>query len=359
MLVGACRGVTILRFESVSKDYELGSALQGTRSTVRALIDVSFEVEPEETLGLVGESGSGKSTIARIGTGLVKPTSGGVTLMDHRIDHMSERQLRPARRQIGFVFQDPYASLNPRQRVATILALPFQLEARMSGRDINRSVLHLLERVGLTPPETFARKFPHQLSGGQRQRVAIARAIALRPSLLIADEPVSSLDVSVAGQILNLLRDVQQEMHSSTLFISHDLALVRSMCERVLVLQRGQVAETGPSVDVLRAPAHPYTQQLIASMPQYLSNFGLEQLADRSADVTLDGCLYRDRCPFAFARCVESPPLLSFSPAHLARCWLLDEAAPAQDWMNTRERLAAFEADLEKGEPTGYVAHGT
>jgi len=342
--------VTVLDYESVDKDYDLGSRLNGTHSVVHALAGVSFSLGAGETLGLVGESGSGKSTIARLATGLLRPTRGGVSVIGQRIEHMSEGQLRPLRRQLGFVFQDPYASLNPRQRILTILELPFRLEGRLASRETRQAVLQLLDRVGMTPPETFARKFPHQLSGGQRQRVAIARAIALRPRLLIADEPVSSLDVSVAGQILNLLRDVRAEIGSSTLFISHDLGLVRLMCERVIVLHRGQIVESGPSQDVLRSPAHPYTQQLIASMPRYLAQVGFTQAPEPVAEGPPGGCLYRQRCPLAFARCAEAPPLLDFAPAHQARCWLVAEPAPPTNWTNLRHRLAELDIESATGE---------
>jgi oligopeptide/dipeptide ABC transporter ATP-binding protein len=336
--------MTVIRFEAVDKEYAVGSLFEGTRSVLHALRDVSFELGERQMLGLVGESGSGKSTIARLTAGLLKPTRGSVTVLGRRIDTLSESQLRSTRRQLGFVFQDPYASLNPRQRIATILELPFRLAGGHSTRDIQHRVLSLLDRVGLTPPDRFSRKFPHQLSGGQRQRVAIARAIALKPRLLIADEPVSSLDVSVGGQILNLLREVQSEIGSSMLFISHDLALVRSMCEDVLVLHSGQIVEAGPAEAVLRRPAHPYSQQLVASMPSYLALLGLDRLAAEPTAVEPDeGCLFRGRCPFAFGRCASSPPLLEAEADRRARCWLLDEPAPPPGWSDLRQRLAELE----------------
>jgi peptide/nickel transport system ATP-binding protein len=267
--------MSILGFDAVTKTYRTRSA------AVLAVDGVTFRVEEGETVGLVGESGSGKSTIARIAVGLLKPSSGSVIAFGERVDQLPERRLRPLRRRFGFVFQDPYASLNPRQQVSTVLELPFRLHTRLSGAERRREILRLLERVGLTPPERFVTSLPHQLSGGQRQRVAIARAIALRPGLLIADEPVSSLDVSVAGQILNLLRDVRDEMGSSTVLISHDLALIRAMCDRVLVMHRGRIVEEGPSESVLQRPAHAYTQQLLASMPERLVETGLQLEEER------------------------------------------------------------------------------
>ncbi len=347
--------MSVIELASVDKDYEVGSVLDGTRGVLHALSDVSFTLEPGQTLGLVGESGSGKSTIARVVAGLLKPTRGSVSVFGERIEHLSEGRLRSIRRRLGFVFQDPYASLNPRQRIATILELPFRLAGGRSSRDVRSEVLRLLDRVGLTPPEQFARAFPHQLSGGQRQRVAIARAIALRPKLLIADEPVSSLDVSVGGQILNLLRDVQSEMGSSALFISHDLGLVRAMCERVVVLHRGKVVESGPSEDVLRHPAHPYTQQLIASMPQVLARLGMDKVPETSAAHVDTGCLYRGRCPYAFAKCAALPALLEAGATHAARCWLVEEPSPPHEWIEMRTRLVQNETIGDAGTPSETV----
>jgi oligopeptide/dipeptide ABC transporter ATP-binding protein len=195
----------------------------------------------------------------------------------------------------------------------------------MSAGARREEIMQLLERVGLDPAERFVDKFPHQLSGGQRQRVAIARAIALRPRLLIADEPVSSLDVSVAGQILNLLRRVQAEMGSSLLLVSHDLGLVRPMCARVVVIHRGRIVEEGRADDVLQQPAHPYTQQLVASMPERLRTIGLELIPAAVGQDLGEGCLYRGRCPYVMPRCTQVPPLLTSGGSHVARCWLLDK----------------------------------
>jgi len=263
--------VTVLAFESVSKEFRVGSPLGRDRGRILVLDRMSFELSTGETVGLVGESGAGKSTVARIATGLLRPSSGSVVAFGERVDRRSDRQLRQVRARIGFVFQDPYASLNPRRRLRETLSLPFQLHSRLSRSEQRDEVLRLLDRVGLSPASRFLDKFPHQLSGGQRQRVAIARAIALRPTLLIADEPVSSLDVSVAGQILNLLRDVQAEMGSSVLFISHDLSLVQALCDRVMVIHRGRIVEEGDVEDVFQRPRSIYTRQLLDSRPEKLT----------------------------------------------------------------------------------------
>ncbi|HZP97429.1 MAG TPA: ATP-binding cassette domain-containing protein [Candidatus Limnocylindria bacterium] len=263
--------MTVLELDRVTKAYVSGGLLERSRSTILALDAVSLAMDAGETLGLVGESGSGKSTIARIATGLLRPTAGSVVTLGQRVDGRPERGLRTLRGRLGFVFQDPYASLNPRHRLGETLSLPFRVH-RPLDRDARRAeIIRLLERVGLTPAAAFIDKLPHQLSGGQRQRVAIARAIALRPELLIADEPVSSLDVSVAGQILNLLRDVQREIGSSVLLISHDLGLVRAMCDRVVVIHRGRIVETGATEAVFSAPSHAVTRQLLDSMPERLA----------------------------------------------------------------------------------------
>jgi oligopeptide/dipeptide ABC transporter ATP-binding protein len=332
---------SILSFAAVTKEYDVGSILDRSRAVLRAVDDVSFSIEPGETVGLVGESGSGKSTIARIATGLVRPTSGSVTLLDRRIDDLGDRALRAGRAELGFVFQDPHASLNPRQRIGNILQLPFRVHSELSAAERRRKVDALLERVGLSPARDFATKMPHQLSGGQRQRVAIARAIALKPRLLIADEPVSALDVSISGQILNLLRDLQEEIGSSMLFISHDLGLVQATCDRVLVLHRGRIVESGATAMVLGRPAHPYTLQLMASMPAYMTAEQLVADEEASAEVTVDGCLFRDRCQFAFARCQQTPPAFEEAPSHGARCWLLDTDTNAPAWRGARSKIAA------------------
>jgi oligopeptide/dipeptide ABC transporter ATP-binding protein len=239
------------------------------------------------------------------------------------------------------VFQDPHASLNPRQRIGDILQLPFRIHRQLSAAERREKVDELLERVGLAPARDFATKLPHQLSGGQRQRVAIARAIALKPRLLIADEPVSALDVSISGQILNLLRNLQEEIGSSMLFISHDLGLVQATCDRVLVLHRGRIVESGPTAAVLGNPAHPYTLQLMASMPAYMAAEQLAADEEAATELALDGCLFRDRCPFAFARCRQSPPSLEEAPGHRSRCWLLDKDADAPGWRDARSRIAS------------------
>jgi len=263
--------MSALSLKNVTKIYSTGSVF-GSRGQFRALDDLSIDVQEGEIVGLVGESGSGKSTAARIGSGLLSPSTGEVSLLGTRIDGLSQRELRGSRADLGFIFQNPYGSINPRDTIGRAISLPFRIHRRtMSASEIKTAVLDLLERVGLAPAEEFYGKSPSQLSGGQRQRVAIARAIALRPPMLIADEPVSALDVTIAGQILELMLDIQTELRSSILFISHDLGLVQTMCDRVLVMNKGRVVEQGLPSDVLANPSDPYTKQLIAAMPSRMT----------------------------------------------------------------------------------------
>jgi oligopeptide transport system ATP-binding protein len=232
---------------------------------VRAVDGVSFSLDRGETLGLVGESGSGKSTLARTVLQLLAPSSGSVRFEAREIAGLSRRQMRPLRRQMQMVFQDPYASLNPRRRVGQIVAEPLKLQGEASGSERRRRVQELLERVGLSP-EHYDR-FPHEFSGGQRQRIGIARAIALRPKLIVADEPVSALDVSIRAQIVNLLADLQEELGLACIFVAHDIGVVRHVSERIAVMHEGKIVEQGPADQVCDRPSDPYTKKLIAAVP--------------------------------------------------------------------------------------------
>jgi oligopeptide transport system ATP-binding protein len=242
-----------------------GLLIDRTVDQVRAVDGVSFTVGPGETLGLVGESGSGKSTLARTVLQLLEPTSGSVRFEGHEIAGLSHRQMRPLRRQMQMVFQDPYASLNPRKRVGQIVGEPLKLHGEASGGELRRRVQDLLERVGLSP-EHYDR-FPHEFSGGQRQRIGIARAIALRPKLIVADEPVSALDVSIRAQIVNLLADLQEELGLAYVFVAHDIGVVRHVSERIAVMHEGKIVEEGSADQVCDHPSDPYTKKLIAAVP--------------------------------------------------------------------------------------------
>jgi oligopeptide transport system ATP-binding protein len=242
-----------------------GLVIDRTVDQIRAVDGVSFTVGAGETLGLVGESGSGKSTLGRAVLQLAKPTSGSVRFEGREIAGLSRRAMRPLRREMQMVFQDPYASLNPRKRVGQIVGEPLRLQGVARGGELRRQVQALLERVGLAP-EHYNR-FPHEFSGGQRQRIGIARAIALRPKLIVADEPVSALDVSIRAQIVNLLADLQQELGLTYVFVAHDIGIVRHVSDRIAVMHEGKIVEEGAADRVCEQPRDPYTKQLLAAVP--------------------------------------------------------------------------------------------
>jgi len=232
---------------------------------VRAVDGIGFSIPRGQTLGLVGESGSGKSTACRAVLQLIQPTSGSVRFEGEEIAGLSQRRMRPLRREMQMIFQDPYASLNPRQRVGQIVGSPLKLQGVASGPRLRSRVQELLERVGLSP-EHYDR-YPHEFSGGQRQRIGIARAIALNPKLIVADEPVSALDVSIQAQIVNLLDDLQDELGLTYLFVAHDIGVVRHISDRIAVMRGGKIVEQGSADQVCEHPAHSYTKQLLAAVP--------------------------------------------------------------------------------------------
>jgi peptide/nickel transport system ATP-binding protein len=309
---------------------------------LRAVSDVSFELEPGVTLALVGESGSGKSTVVRA-LALLQPTTAGSIRLDG--NEVTRRRTKAYRRLVQLVFQDPFASLNPVHTVGHHLARPLLLQGQAQrGVGLDRAVLELLESVNLTPASDMVRKYPHELSGGQRQRVAIARALATSPQVLLADEPVSMLDVSIRLEILNLLKRLQQERQLALLYVTHDLATARHFSDHVMVMYRGEVVERGPSDAVIVSPSHPYTQLLAAAAPSPSST--PEELADarriraavrssRTAEqreVEVDGgCTFLPRCPHAMPACASHPTDVATPSGALAKCWLYDtDAAPSQ-----------------------------
>src|SRR5580658_4195656 len=260
-------GDVLLRIENLVKHFPVksGKLLPGEREFVHAVEDVSLEVRRGETLGLVGETGCGKSTLARCVARLYPVTSGKIYFEGQDITDLSPRRMRPLRRDIQMIFQDPYGSLNPRRRVGSIIGDPFAIHRTARGADRKRRVQHLMELVGLNP-EHYNR-FPAEFSGGQRQRIGVARALALRPKLIVCDEPVSALDVSVQAQIINLLNDLQQRLGLTYLFIAHDLSIVEHMSDRIAVMYLGKIVELGTSEYVTRSPRHPYTHALLSALP--------------------------------------------------------------------------------------------
>jgi peptide/nickel transport system ATP-binding protein len=304
-------------------------------SKLRAVDGLSFALREGQTLALVGESGSGKSTVVRALAQLVKRTSGQI-LLDGAPAGRRGKALRGYRHRVQLVFQDPFASLNPMHTVRHHLIRPLQLRLdRPSGEDLEQAVHGLLRSVNLTPPDEIAKKHPHELSGGQRQRVAIARALATDPDVLLADEPVSMLDVSIRLEILNLLDRLKRDRNLAMLYVTHDLATARHFSSEIMVMYRGEIVEHGPSDEVILRPSHPYTQILAGAAPDpTVSREALAARASREAErresAVDTGCRFRSRCPFAMDVCTTHPPDLAVAAGHLARCWLLsDTAQPA------------------------------
>lgn len=304
----------LLKVKDLSVQFRVRHGLMRRRSSiVRAVEEVSFQVEPGETVGLVGESGCGKSTLGRAIIRLIEPAAGEVLFEGASLRSLSRRDLRVARRHFQMVFQDPYGSLNPRMTVGQILAEPLAVHGIATSRaQREETIAGLLRSVGLEPEHS--QRYPHEFSGGQRQRIGIARALALRPKLMICDEPVSALDVSVQAQIVNLLAELQKEHCLAYLFIAHDLAVIEHISQRILVMYLGRIVESGPAREIIARPRHPYTQALISGVPRLDPAGGpARMILPGELPSPFDppaGCPFHTRCPIAKPQCaVERPPL--------------------------------------------------
>ena len=318
----------LLEVTDLVKHYAVrGGVLRRRVGTVHAVDGVSFSVGAGETLGLVGESGCGKSTVARTVLRLVEPSSGTIKLNGQDITRLSKSELRPYRRSMQIVFQDPFASLNPRMTAGDIVGEPLSVHGLASGAKKQERVAELFRQVGLRPDQM--KNYPHQFSGGQRQRICIARALSLGPSLIVCDEPVSALDVSIQAQVINLLIDLQRQHDFSYLFIAHDLAVVAHISHRVAVMYLGRIVEISDKTELFANPRHPYTQALLASVPVADPKAkGLTPLIEGDVPSPINppsGCAFHTRCRYVMDKCkVERPVLAEAGPRHQVACWLND-----------------------------------
>jgi oligopeptide/dipeptide ABC transporter ATP-binding protein len=320
--------VPLVKLEGIRKLFPItqGILFQRKIGNVHAVDGVDLEVYPGETVGLVGETGCGKSTLARVIMRLYNPTEGRISFDGQDITHLKGRELREQRRNMQMIFQDPFASLNPRKTVGSIIAEPFRLHKTVAKDRIKPEVQELMELVGLSP-EHYNR-FPHEFSGGQRQRIGVARALALRPKLIVCDEPVSALDVSIQAQILNLLEDLQEEFKLTYLFIAHDLSVVKHVSDRVAVMYLGKIVELADGANLYKNPKHPYTGALLSAVPIADPDLAAQRkriILEGDVPSPIDppsGCRFHPRCPNAqFPRCKEEEPLLrEMHPGQIAAC---------------------------------------
>jgi oligopeptide/dipeptide ABC transporter ATP-binding protein len=342
------RGENLVEVEHLTKRFQVkqGVFARG-KAEVHAVEDVSLTVRRGETLGIVGESGCGKSTTARLILRLLDPTSGTIRFDGRDISTLRQGALRPLRREMQMIFQDPYSSLNPRKTVGQIVGAPFAIHGQKGAKT---RVRELLETVGLSP-EHYNR-YPHEFSGGQRQRIGVARALALSPKLIVCDEPVSALDVSIQAQVLNLLRTLQRDFDLTYVFISHDLSVIRQIADRIAVMYLGRIVELGDSESIYEAPKHPYTAALLSAVPRASTEGGRERIV-LGGDVPspIDppaACVFHPRCPrFHAGHCdVDEPHLRELAPAHQAACHY-----PLERWPMTQDEIRQAEGAVREDQP--------
>jgi oligopeptide/dipeptide ABC transporter ATP-binding protein len=322
-------GKNLVEVNNLKKYFTTGDGLfGGQRQIVRAVDDVSFSIRAGETLGLVGESGSGKTTTGRCILRLVEPTSGAVRFDGADLLQLDRRDMRAMRRHMQIIFQDPYSSLNPRMMIGKIIEEPLIVHRIGARAERQERVRKLLADVGLDP--SYINRYPHEFSGGQRQRVGIARALALNPKFIVADEPVSALDVSIQAQIINLLQDLQERYGLTYLFISHDLSVVEHISTRVGVMYLGKLVELAPSEAIYHRPLHPYTQLLLSSIPVPDPDAKRQKLMPKGDALTASGlpsgCRFHPRCPYVMPECKEKePPLVEVEKDHFVACYLVNK----------------------------------
>ncbi|MDX2446086.1 MAG: ATP-binding cassette domain-containing protein [Desulfobacterales bacterium] len=318
----------ILDVQDIVKYFPLAGGLWSKRKAwIKAVDGVSFQIHKGESFGLVGESGCGKTTLGRIILRLLEPNSGSIRLNGVEITHLNRREMRSFRRDVQMIFQDPQASLDPRMTVASIVTEPLRAFQKVDRQQLRSKALNLLKKVGLKAEDLD--KYPHAFSGGERQRIGIARALCLNPGLIVADEPVSALDMSIQAQVLNLLGDLKASFDFSSLISSHDLSVVNHMCDRIAVMYLGVIVEMAPATLFGRVQRHPYTAALVSAIPipdphQKQPPLTLEGEIPSPVDPP-SGCLFHTRCPYCFDRCrVERPTLIETTPEHNVACWLSD-----------------------------------
>jgi oligopeptide/dipeptide ABC transporter ATP-binding protein len=326
MVNGSGAAPSVLEVRDLKKHFTISKGLlRRAAGRVYAVDGVSFDIAPGETLGLVGESGCGKTTVGRTILRLIEPTAGTIKLDGCDITQLSKVELRPYRRQMQIIFQDPFSSLDPRKSAGDIVAEPLRVHGITRGKELRSRVAELFDRVGLRRVQMD--NYPHQFSGGQRQRIGIARALALRPKLIIADEPVSALDVSIQAQVLNLMMDLQGELGLAYLFISHNLAVVEHISHRIAVMYLGRIVEYTDKKTLFTQPLHPYTESLLLAVPVPDPKIKRQKRVlqgDVPSPVNPPaGCHFHTRCPYAVERCkIESPPLREVRPGHVVACHL-------------------------------------